>query len=263
MTTPDASGSSSTFIVSRQSDVVTVTLDRPARLNAFDPEMRTGLAHLWHELAQDSSLRCVVLTGAGKGFCSGADVAALSGERIGEDDVNDELAFLPGNHLDVPVIVAVNGVCAGGGLHFVADADIVVAATSATFLDPHVSVGQVSGIEPSSLVLRVPLPVISMLALCGKGVRLDSAQALRCGLVSEVVADDELLGRAGELARAIASASPSAVRSTRRILRDLQHRLLGESLVEGWDAVRAQWDHPDAHEGPRAAIEQRPPLWKV
>jgi enoyl-CoA hydratase/carnithine racemase len=224
--------------------------------------MRFELEDLWTALAGDPSVRCVVMTGAGRGFCAGADVDDLAAPRRARGEgLDDELAFLPGRRLEVPVVAAVNGVCAGGGLHFVADADIVVAGESARFVDPHVSVGQVSGIEPASLALRVPLPVLSRLALLGKEEQIDAHAALACGLVSEVVADGELAKRGQELAGSLAAASPAALRATRRVLRDLEKSLVEPAMAAGWDAVQAHWAHPDAVEGPRAFAERRSPRW--
>jgi enoyl-CoA hydratase/carnithine racemase len=251
------------FLVERAGHVLTVTLNRPEIRNAFDDPMRVELRDFWTDVAADRSVRCVVLTGAGKGFCSGADMSLLDGVRapLG-DGIDDELAFLPGRRLEVPVVVAVNGVCAGGGLHYVADADIVLASEDAWFTDPHVGVGQVSGIEPPSLALRVPLTTIARLALLGTHERWDAHEALRLGLVSEVVPAERLLPRAHEVAEWIAEASPEAVRRTRAAYRDLQETVVAPAMAAGWDAVVAHWAHPDADEGPRAFLERRPPEWR-
>jgi enoyl-CoA hydratase/carnithine racemase len=246
----------------RERTTLIVELNRPDRLNAFDSRMRAALAALWVEVATERDLRAVVLTGVGKGFCSGADVEDLAGPRRPRGaDVDDELDFLPGPHLDVPVIVAVNGVCAGGGLHFVGDADIVIAAESATFVDPHVSVGQVSALEPISLALRVPMPALYRMALLGRGERWTARDALSLGLVSEVVPRDELMVRAMEIARTIAQNSPAAVAATRRGLRSLERRLLHGTMEEGWAAIQRHWTHPDSSEGPKAFAERRDPRW--
>jgi enoyl-CoA hydratase/carnithine racemase len=246
----------------RGDGVLTVTLDRPERLNALSWNLRLELEALWTEVGTDAGVRCVVLTGAGRGFCAGADVDDLAGPRRARGDgLDDELSFLPGRRVDVPVVVAVNGVCAGGGLHFVADADVTIAARSATFLDPHVSVGQVSGIEPASLALRAPLTILSRMALLGRYERLDADAACRAGLVTEVVADDALAARAAELGAWIAAGSPTAVRATRRVLRRLEASLVEPAMDAGWCAVQTQWSHPDAAEGPRAFAERRPPAW--
>jgi enoyl-CoA hydratase/carnithine racemase len=245
----------------RPNGVVIVRLNRPERLNALSAELMDRLAAQWRRLAGDRDLRAIVLTGEGRGFCSGADASFLSAERAARGaGIDDELDFVPGRIVDVPVIVAVNGICAGGGLHFVADADIVIAGRSAAFVDPHVSVGQVSGIEPASLALRLPLPVIARLALVGTAERLSAARAYELGLVTELVEDAELLKRAVALADAIAAASPQSVRLTRRALRRVADRL-EPLLAAGWADVQAHWAHPDSVEGPRAFAEKRPPRW--
>jgi enoyl-CoA hydratase/carnithine racemase len=176
--------------------------------------------------------------------------------------MDKEISFTPGRLLDVPVIVAVNGVCAGGGLHFVADADIVVAATTATFLDPHVSVGQVSGIEPPSLALRLPLGVVTRMAILGARERISAERAYELGLVSELLEPEDLVPRALELADLVAENSPTAVSSTRRVIRHLVDELLEPSMRLGWERVQAHWPHTDATEGPAAFTEKRAPEWR-
>ena len=256
-------GRSAGFLTERRGGTVFVTLNRPDKLNALDWSLRLGLEQLWAELATDPTLRCVVLTGRGRGFCAGADVADLASDRRPHGGaVHRELAFVPGWQLAVPVVVGVNGVCAGGGLHFVADADLVVAATSATFVDPHVDMGQVSGIEPASLALRVPMGMLSRLVLLGRSGRMDAASALSAGLVGEVVADDRLPARLADMAAAIESLSPTAVARSRQVLRELERNLLSDAMQRGWEAVQAHWAHPDATEGPLAFSEGRAPVWE-
>ncbi len=250
------------FRVGRDAGTLLLTLDQPARRNPIGTGVRRGLAALWSEVARDASVRCVIVTGSPPGFCSGADVGEL-GAAPPPDPVplDEELAFLPGRRLRVPVIAAVNGVCAGGGLHFVADADFAIAAESASFLDPHVGVGQVSGIEPASLALRMPLGAISRLVLAGRAGRIGAAEALRLGLVIEVLPDAGLMPRALELAAAVADASPAALAETRRLLRDLVDSVLEPAMAAGWLAVQRHRDHPDSAEGPAAFAEHRPPRW--
>ncbi len=251
-----------TIRVERSEHVLSVTLNRPEQRNAFDWAMRGELTQLWTDVREDDDVRCVVVTGEGKAFCSGIDVGDLDDERrpAGEG-IDDELAFLPGRRINVPVVVAVNGVCAGGGLHFVADGDIVIADENAWFTDPHVSVGQVSGIEPVSLALRVPLNALSLLALAGRSERWDARRALELGLVGEVVSHDRLLERAHDVASAIAANSPAAVRATRDIIRRFEASVVGPWMAEGWDVLQRHWDHPDAVEGPRAFFERRDADW--
>lgn len=246
----------------REGHVTYVTLNRPDRLNALSPALMDALRALWCELRSDGELRCVVLTGAGRGFCAGADMDLLAADRTAEDrTVAEELSFLPGANLAVPVVVAVNGVCAGGGLHFVADADIVIASERASFLDPHVRAGQVTALEPLTLLLRVRQDVLRRMVLLGPAGRLDAAAAERAGLVSEVVAPELLDARAAALAAEIALGSPTAVAASRAVLRAAEEDLLGVHLARGWDRLRAHWGHPDAIEGPRAFTARRDPVW--
>jgi enoyl-CoA hydratase/carnithine racemase len=242
--------------------VLGVTLNRPDRRNAFDTVMMTELRRLWTQAGSLSQIRCIVITGAGPGFCTGADVELLKSDRteVGRD-AREELSFLPRHLVEVPVIVAVNGVCAGGGLHFVGDADIVIASEAATFMDPHVSVGQVTALEPVMLLARARFDAVVRMALLGRSERLGAEAALHAGLVSEVVAADQLLDRALELAGGIAANSPAAVRRSRAVIIDWEDSASSEILDRGWDSVREHWSHPDAKEGPTAFLERRQPEW--
>lgn len=240
-----------------------VTLNRPAVKNALDPELMSALRGLWALAARATTLRCIVITGAGSGFCSGADAAMLAEDRpeVGETAA-EELSFVPGPQVSVPVIAAVNGVCAGGGLHFVADADLCIATEGARFLDPHVSIGQVSALEPLLLRLRMRPDALARMVLLGRAEVLSGTRALEAGLVSELTTPASLLPRALELAAAIEAGSPEAVRLTRRVLRSFEERLLETHLDLGWELIRRHRSHPDAVEGPRAFMERRSPEWK-
>jgi len=117
-----------------------------------------------------------------------------------------------------PVIAAVNGVCAGGGLHFVSDADIVLLAEGATLLDPHVSIGQVSAYETIALVRKSPMESIMRMALTGRHERLSAERAYELGICSEVVAADQLRARAQELGELIANHPSEQLAATKRAL---------------------------------------------
>jgi enoyl-CoA hydratase/carnithine racemase len=261
MTGENLSGGRQALAVELDAGVLTVTLHRPDALNALDVTLMAELRALWAD--PPAGVRCIVVTGAGKGFCAGADMSLLESDRAdAASTVAAELAFLPGDQVDVPVIAAVNGVCAGGGLHFVADADIVIASERASFVDPHVSVGQVTALEPLTLRLQMRPDVLTRMALLGRHERLSAPQALAAGLVSEVVEGDALLPRAQELATQIAGNSSAATARSRRVLRELERDLIGEQRLEaGWAEIRAHWEHPDAKEGPKAFGEKREPEW--
>jgi enoyl-CoA hydratase/carnithine racemase len=253
--------SSATFSWTEQGGVLTVTLNRPDRLNAISHRNRDELTRFWIHWRGDAALRCVVLTGAGRAFCAGADMHDLVAQAQPSADIAVALGFLPGRTLDVPVIAAVNGLCVGGGLCFVADADITVAADSAWFSATHVSMGQVGSVG-LELAARASVAAVAPSALSGAASRITASTALSRGLVSEVVPVGQLLARAGQLARMIAAQSPEAVRATLRILRTRARGPIERELDDAWRAVVALWSHPDATEGPRAHAEGRRPDWQ-
>jgi enoyl-CoA hydratase/carnithine racemase len=116
-------------------------------------------------------------------------------------------------------VAAVNGVCAGAGLHFVADADIVIASSTSSFLDPHVSVGQVSAIETIGLARKSPMEAVTRMAFMGRHERITADRARELGILSEVVAPPSLLReRAQEIGETIARNSPAAMAATKKAL---------------------------------------------
>jgi enoyl-CoA hydratase len=209
------------LIVERRGPVGWIVNARPDRLNAYDDLMRAEfrLAYAQHEA--DPQVRAIVHTGLGRAFQVGVDVADLhegAGAARYEREMADFDLGLTGWHLGVakPVVVAVNGVCAGGGLHWLADADVALAASDATFVDPHVSVGQVSAIETIGLARRVPFEAVMRMALVGRHERLSAARAYELGLVSEVVDPPERLADAAQtVAERIADNDPDAVRNAK------------------------------------------------
>ena len=161
-----------------------------------------------------------------------------------------------------PVIAAVNGVCAGGGLHFVADADIVVASSNATFVDPHVGVGQVVAYEGIALIRKSPMEPIMRMALVGRSERMTAERAYQLGILSQIVEDPEQLqSEVQMLAETIAKNSPAAMRATKRALWGALEEGLTDACKSGAQELVSMWGHPDQAEGPRAFAEKRDPVW--
>ena len=201
-----------------------VIFDRPDRGNAMDAAMMTELEAAWQELDADPQVRVVVNTGNGAAFQTGLDVAQLARDKDALREQSRrtrdaELRFTAWhNGVWKPVIAAVNGVCAGGGLHFVADADIVIASSDATFVDPHVSVGQVSAYEVIALVRKSPMEPITRMALAGRHERVTAERARQLGVLSEVVEPGRLRERAHEIAELVARHDPDHLARTKRAL---------------------------------------------
>ncbi len=247
--------------------VVVLTLENPDKLGAIDTQMRYELREHWRAIGADPDVRAVVLTGTGRGFSTGLDVSAAATS----DDPATEFASvseLPAFGLSpwdfdvwVPYIVAVNGVCAGGGFHLLTEADIVIASDDATFVDPHVSVGQVAGIEPANLARRISLEAVLRMIVLGKHGKLSASDALRLGLISEVLSKDDLVDRAVALASLAATGSPAAIAASKQSLwKGLDVGLDGARSV-AWQAIRSHWSHPDYREGIEAFAARREPQW--
>ena len=214
-----------TLEVRRDGPVGWLVFDRPDAANAMDARMLAELETAWQELDRDPEVRVIVNTGNGDAFQTGLDVRQLARDKdaLREQSrrTRDAALRLTAWHNQVwkPVIAAVNGVCAGGGLHFVADADIVIAAPGATFLDPHVSIGQVSAYETIALAQKSPTEAILRMALVGRYERIDAPRARALGILSEVVpAAAALRPRAQELAATIAQHEPDHLATVKRAL---------------------------------------------
>jgi enoyl-CoA hydratase/carnithine racemase len=258
-----------TLEVTRDGPVGWLVFDRPDRGNAIDATMFTELEAAWAELDADPAVRVIVNTGNGPAFQTGLDVGELASNPAAlREHSRRTRAFelrMTAWHCQVwkPVVAAVNGVCAGGGLHFVADADIVIAASGATFLDPHVSVGQVSAIETIGMVRRSPMEPVLRMALVGRGERMTAGRAHELGILSEVVDPPERLrARAQEIGETIARNSPAAMAATKRALWNALERGLTDACRAGAGELVALWGHPDQEEGPRAFAAGRAPDWQ-
>lgn len=212
------------LVVERRGAVGWIVNDRPDRLNAYDDRMRAEFrtAYLQHE--NDPEVSVLVHAANGRAFQVGVDVSDLASDDSGRRYEREMAEFdlgLTGWHLGVtkPVVVAVNGICAGGGLHWVADGDVVIAASDATFVDPHVSVGLVTAIEAVGLARRAPFEAVMRMSLLGRHERIDGRRALQLGLVSEVVDPPARLhDRAQEIAERIAANDPRVVFEAKRRL---------------------------------------------
>jgi enoyl-CoA hydratase len=259
----------SSIRLERHGPVGWLVFDRPEFANAMDAAMLDELELAWRELDEDPTVRVIVNTGAGGVFQTGLDVVQLARDpnalRKQSGRTRHSTLKLTAWHNRVwkPVIAAVNGVCAGGGLHFVADADVVIAASDAQFLDPHVSVGQVAALEGIALARKMPFEAVMRMALLGRYERLSAERALALGMVSQVVDPPERLREEAQaLAERIARNSPAAMAATKRALWGALEAGLTDACRAGAAELVSMWGHPDQEEGPRAFAEKREPEWQ-
>ena len=245
--------------------VATILLKRPDHLNAVNSLMSQELPDAWNKFNNDDSAIVAIISGSGdKSFCTGADLEDLP-------DMNDDsgIATIESikwtslqNQIWKPVICAVNGMCCGGGLHFVADSDIVIGSERSTFFDTHVKVGLVAGLEPVGLSRKIPLESVLRMSLIGGGERLDVDQALNIGLISEITTHEDLLKRANEIANMIKVHSPSALSKTKKAIWNSKETGLSDALNFAWSLISEQNIHADFKEGTTAFIQKRSPKWK-
>src|SRR3984957_20856927 len=242
--------------------------NRPEQLNAMNAAMRDECARAWIELDEDPEVRVIVHTGEGRAFQTGVGVSELAEDERGmtryRQGLEDMDIHFTAWHQQVwqPVITAVNGICAGGGFHWVADADIVMAASDATFFDPHVSIGQVVAIEAIGLIRKMPAEAVMRMAFVGRHERVSAARAYELGMISDVIdPPDRIREAAQELAEKIARNSPAAMAATKRALWGALELGLTDACKAGAKELVSMWGHPDQEEGPRSFAERRDPVW--
>ncbi|GAC1408376.1 MAG: enoyl-CoA hydratase/isomerase family protein [Mycobacterium sp.] len=245
-----------------------ITLNRPDRGNAFSPQMKQLLEAAWVEVKRDPEVRCVIVTGSGdRHFCTGADVSRVASAghvAAGNGPMSDEIRVSPHqNRVWKPVIAAVNGLVNGAGLHLVVDADIIIAAEHAAFMDTHTSVGMVGGVENIGLAKRLPLGQALRMTMQGRSYRLSARRAYELGMVDEIVPAADLMSTAESIARDITANSPEAISLSKQAIWGSLETGYRDSQEYGWALLRMHWAHPDSAEGPRAHAEKRPPNWQT
>ena len=255
--------------IERDASTALLILDRPEKGNALDARaLLHDLPDAWATIRDDTSIRAVIVTGAGnRDFTSGADVTDPDlVHRIGtptNDGPNGRPMRFTGRQFDVwkPIITAVNGRCFGGGLWFLGDCDLALAAEHATFANPAASVGMVVASGSVALARRASLSAVLRMAMLGRHDVLTAADALSAGIVNEITDADALLDTALGFAARIARNSAAAVEQMLRVLWAAQSLPLSEGLALA-DEVQFAWrGHSDAAEGPRAYAERREPQW--
>lgn len=242
--------------------VALLRLNRPERLNALNMAVRENLAAYFAELASDDTVRCVVVTGDEKAFAAGADVAELAA-RTSTDEAfaKSRAAWAAIERYRRPIIAAVNGFALGGGCELALHCDIVVAGAGAKFGQPEVKLGIMPGAGGTQRFVRAAGKFAAMRWVLTGDV-LSAADALRLGLVSEVVPDGEVLPHALEIAGRIAALPPLAVAAIKEAVLVGADLPLEAALNLESQSFQKLFATEDRTEGMRAFLEKRKPDFK-
>ncbi len=252
----------------REGQVEVITLNRPEKMNAFNYNMLYALIQRFEELHQDDDARAVVITGEGRGFCTGADLTG-GGAR---EDAHTPMGMRLSTHIysrtirsmalmEKPVIGAINGDAAGAGCNFALACDILIASEKARFIQIFVRRGLVADAGGTFFLPRlVGLSRAKELMFSGEPV--DAQRALEMGLVSKVVPHESLMEEAMEMARKLASGPTRAIGMIKRMLNrsfesDLETCLEMEASMQGIAVSTA-----DVMEGITSFLQKRPPEFK-
>jgi methylglutaconyl-CoA hydratase len=255
----------STVRVEDDGAVRTITLNRPERRNALVPEMQEELVAAL-EGAEAAGARVVVLAGEGEAFCAGLDLAVLGemgGMSAEEHRVEAERVgrmFRALWEVEIPTIAVVQGAAIAGGTGLATMCDFTLASAEAKFGFTEVRIGFVPALVSAYLRLQVGDKTARGLLLTGRIFGAD--EALRLGLVSEVVAREGLAERAAALAAELMMNSPESLRATKRLLRAQQKDWLDGALALAMEANAESRQTADFREGVAAFVEKRKPVWK-
>jgi 2-(1,2-epoxy-1,2-dihydrophenyl)acetyl-CoA isomerase len=261
---------STTVLYETDGPVATITLNRPDRLNAMNRELMTTAVEVFEKAASDPAVRVLILTGAGKGFCAGGDLAGFAGGEFKQPQpIEQRIAELRRSmrtsqilrESDMVTIAAINGACAGAGFSWALACDLRYAAASAKFSSAFLNAG-LSGDFGGSYSLTHIVGTAKARELYLLAERFDAAEAERIGLVSKTLPDAELMNHVRGVARRLADSAPIALREIKRNLNDAMRLSFSEALDREADRHSRCGTTEDNTEAAKAFLEKRKPLFK-
>jgi enoyl-CoA hydratase len=260
------------LVFEKRDHVAYLTFNRPEAHNAINPEVMVRMAEAWQEVERNDAIRAAIITGAGtKAFSAGADLGRLiplfTGARQPEDEWDRKLAdnsalasiaLMRGFSVSKPIVAAVNGFCIAGGMELLQGTDLRVASETASFGLQEVKWGLIP-FGGSLARLQRQVPYCKAMEILLTGDRIDAAEAYRLGLVNYVVAPENVMAKAEQLARTIAENGPLAVRAIKEAVERCSGRPFAEAFKIEDELGRQVMRSEDAREGPRAFMEKRKP----
>jgi len=250
-----------TVLYETEGAVATITLNRPASLNSFDSDMRADLAAATAQAREDTAIRAVILTGAGRCFSAGADLKAgfktgAEVEQILNEEYRPSLADIA--EMDKPVISAINGFAAGIGLSYALVCDLAVMGESAFLLSPFSSIGLIPDGGSTWLLARA-MGYMNAYQMAVENDRMPAARCKELGLVNKITADDALMATAREWAARLTGKAPLALARTKRMMRQAPTLSYADAISAEAALQRLCFDSADCKEGVTAFLEKREP----
>ena len=256
-----------TILIEQNESVATLTLNRPDRLNAATPEMFLEIRDALDEL-RGSGMRALIITGAGRGFCSGADIGGRTFDNGSPGDASSRSLhhyYNPGlmalSTLDVPVVAAVNGPAAGVGCSLALSADFVIAGKSAYFLQAFANIGLVPDGGATWMLPKMGGLPAAMEAMM-LADKIPAERAYELGMIYKAVEDESVMTDSQALALRLANGPTKAYAMIRQLVRGAQHMSLSEAMTHEAEAQRIAGNTEDFAEGVKAFAEKRKPNFK-
>ncbi len=255
------------LLVDAEEGVGTITLNRPEAMNAFADGMRESLLEALEAFAENKAIRCVVITGAGKAFCAGGDIVSMAAlqdandTEVVEDRMNRAARVIQTmRRMPQPVIAAINGAAAGGGMNLALACDIRLASERAIFAESFVKIGLVPDWGGFSLLPQL-VGTAKAMELMMLGDRFDATEAMRLGLLNHVYPHDEFAANVSAFAQRIAAGPPKTLARIKEGVYLGARESLADCLAYEYRVQRQVFLDEDAREGMRAFIEKRPPVF--
>ena len=256
-------------LIERDGHVMIITMNRPKRMNAISGPMLIRMYDAYEEASNNPDVRCIVVTGAGGNFCSGADLRAMAGDAVDSDPLDHRARMAEDPDIVYkalfrhyrpakPIVAAVEGVAIAGGTEILQAMEIRVAGESARF---GVSEARWSLYPMGGSAVRLPrqIPYTHAAEILLTGKHLSAAEALEIGLIGHVVPDGQALDKALEIANVVAANGPLATAAITRTLHECDGMELDDAIRHEWDYGQAVFRSNDAKEGPKAFAEKRTP----
>jgi enoyl-CoA hydratase len=243
--------------------VALITINRPAAMNSLNSTFFAEFNDLLNSVGKDDTIRVLVITGEGKAFVAGADIAEMVNMNFDQACSFSQMGqktFLRLEKMEIPVIAAVNGFALGGGFELAMACDFRIASSSAKFGQPEVNLGLIPGYAGTQRLSRIA-GMGNALFLILTGEMITAEEALRTGLVQKVVSPETLMEEVMKIARKIASNGSHAIRKAKEIIRKGLEITLQEGSNMEAEAFSSLFDYPSTKEGMMAFLEKRKPNW--